>query len=60
MTKDCVKVRLCQWLAYRCPPRLRYFICIDAWAKTTTGIYGTTIVSSLTVDEMIRRLEQLP
>lgn len=50
--------KICQKVAHRIPMRLRYFICIDGWAKATTGQYGNTNACELTADEMVRRLGQ--
>jgi len=40
------------------PNKLRYFIVMDSWAKTTTGKYGDTMPITLTVDEMLNRIDK--
>ena len=50
--------KLLQTIAYWTPKKLRYFIVIDAWAKTTTGKYSDTVVNELTVSDMVERLEK--
>jgi hypothetical protein len=51
--------RLAFTLARYCSHRVRYLLVIDAWAKTTVGPYGGTHPTTLSVDEMVRRLEAL-
>ena len=50
--------KIYQWMAYRVPNRLRYFVTIDAIAKATTGKYGNTNVSELNCMEVVKRLEE--
>jgi len=40
------------------PNKLRYFVIIDSWAKTTTGEYSKEIVTDLKVVDMINRIEK--
>lgn len=44
-----------RWLAWRLPRPLVYWCAIRLWAHATTGRYGTTIPSTLPVDEALRR-----
>jgi len=37
------------------PKSVIYFCVIRMWAKTTTGKYGNTDITKITVDEMLRR-----
>ncbi len=46
-----------QKIAKIIPKKLRYFIVIDSWAKSTTGKYSDTIINELTVDKMLKRIE---
>lgn len=43
-------------LARMVPKNVRYYIVIDAWAKATTGKYSNTDATSITADEMVRRV----
>ncbi len=49
--------KIYQFIAYHLPLRLKYFVCIDVWSKTTIGDYSDTDCATLTVTEMIKRIQ---
>lgn len=50
-----VAERFFWWLARKLPPQLVYFAAIRVWSFATTGLYGSTVVTDLTIDEATRR-----
>lgn len=52
------KLLFFQWLAWKLPRRLVYFVTIRLWAYATCGDYGTTDLNAITVDEAIQRWER--
>jgi hypothetical protein len=51
--------RMCLWNARRVPHWLRYWVCVDAIARSTSGPYSATVVPELPAMEVLGRLEAL-
>jgi len=47
------------WCARRVPHWLRYWVCVDAIARSTTGRYEQTVVPDLAAMDVLKRLEEL-
>lgn len=52
------KEKLYLWMAHRIPRKFLYWIAIRIGALTTTGKYSDTIVSELTLMDVLKRLEK--
>lgn len=51
--------RMCLWCARWVPHWLRYWVCVDAIARSTSGPYSSTVVPDLLAMEVLGRLEAL-
>ena len=45
-------------IAFKLPMRIVYWCIIRAWSIATTGKYSDTNVTTVTVDQMLKRLEK--
>ena len=50
--EDKMYQKIAKWFPFK---KLRYFIIIDELAKATTGKYGNTVPSSVTVFDLLDR-----
>jgi len=50
--------RFYAWLARKLPKRLRYWATIQSCVEATTGEYRHTVVTELTVDHLLARIQK--
>jgi hypothetical protein len=48
-----------QSLTYYLPNKLVYFCAIRVWAEATSGVYGNTVVPTITAGEAIQRFARI-
>lgn len=51
---------LLMWTANRMPRKLRYWTTVMSCAEATTGRYSNTVVTDLSITDMLKRIDPYP